>query len=82
MYNQFGCVKTLLSSPGIDVNIQDSKHQIALKYATKYDVLAVLQKYTINCEDYPIHSFGKAILCGDTGSGKTTLAQVIIVMSN
>ena len=74
-------MKALLATPGIDVNIQDSSGLIPLKYATKYEVLAMLQKYTTSCEDYPIHTFGKVILCGDTGSGKSTLAQVITMMS-
>ena len=74
-----GCVKALLSTPGIDVNIQNSNGGIPLKVATKYEVITMLQKYTTSCEDYPIHSFGKVILCGDTGSGKSTLAQVIIM---
>ena len=74
-----GCVKVLLSAPGIDVNIQNSYGNIALKLATKYEVLTMLQKYSTSCGDYPIHSFGKAILCGDTGSGKSTLAQVITI---
>ena len=78
-YGKVGCVKVLLSTPGIDVNIQSSNGHIPLKLATKYEVLTMLQKYTISCGDYPIHSFGKAILCGDTGSGKTTLAQVITI---
>lgn len=76
MFTQVASVKTLLSAPGIDVNIKDTKGRIPLKVATKYDVLAMLKQYTTNCDDYPIHSFGKIILSGDTGSGKTTLAQV------
>ena len=77
MYGNVDCVKALLSTPGIDVNIQNSDGDIPLKIATKYEVITILQKYTTSCEDYPIHSFGKVILCGDTGSGKSTLAQVI-----
>ena len=73
-------MKALLSIPGIDVNIQDSKGLIPLKYATRYEVLTMLQKYTMSCEDYPVHSFGKVIICGDSGSGKTTLAQVITLV--
>ena len=65
-----------MATPGIDVNIQGFDGLIPLKMATKYEIITMLKKYTTNCEDYPIHSFGKVILCGDTGSGKTTLAQV------
>ena len=44
--------------------------------ATKYDVIRLLQKYTICYEDYPVHTFSKVILCGDTGAGKSSLAKV------
>ena len=74
-------MKILLSLSGIDVNIKDSNGLIPLKLATKYDVLTMLQKYTTNCDDYPIRSFGKVVLSGDTGSGKTTLTEVIMPMS-
>ena len=73
-------MRALLATPGINVNIQGFDGLIPLKVATKYEIIAMLKKYTTNCEDYPIHSFGKVILCGDTGSGKTTLAQVIASM--
>ena len=76
-YGKVGCVKALLSTPGIDVNIKASNGLIPLMMSATYEVITMLQKYTTSCEDYPIHSFGKVILCGDTGSGKSTLAQVI-----
>ena len=80
MYSHVGSVRALLATPGINVNIQGFDGLIPLKVATKFEIIAMLKKYTTNCEDYPIHSFGKVILCGDTGSGKTTLAQVIASM--
>ena len=44
--------------------------------ATKYDVIRLLKKYTTCYEDYPVHTFSKVILCGDTGAGKSSLAKV------
>ena len=44
--------------------------------ATKYDVISLLQNYTTCYEDYPVHTFSKVILCGDTGAGKSSLAKV------
>ena len=76
MYGHLDCVNLLLSTPGIEVNIQNSFHQTPLMQATGYGVLTTLQKYTTSCEDFPVHNFAKVILCGNTGAGKTTLAQV------
>ena len=42
----------------------------------KYDVISLLQKYTTCYKDYPVHTFSKVILCGDTGAGKSSLAKV------
>ena len=75
-YGRLGVVNLLLSTPGIEVNKQNSKHQTPLMLATDYGVLTTLQKYSTSCEDFPVHRFSKAILCGNTGAGKTTLAQV------
>ena len=76
MFSQVNSVKILLAAPGIDVNAKDFSHRIALQLATNYEIITLLNRYTVCCEDYPVHSFGKIILSGDTGSGKTTLAQV------
>ena len=47
-----------------------------LMMARKYDVITLLQKYSTCYEDYPVHTFSKVILCGDTGAGKSSLAKV------
>ena len=44
--------------------------------ATAYDVIRLLQKYTTCYTNYPVHTFSKVILCGDTGAGKSSLAKV------
>ena len=69
-------MKCLLSAPGIDVHISNYMRETPLMVATKYDVITLLTRYTISCEDYPVHTFGKVILCGDTGAGKSSLAKV------
>ena len=47
-----------------------------LMVARAYDVITLLQKYATCYEDYPVHTFSKVILCGDTGAGKSSLAKV------
>ena len=50
--------------------------------AQDYGILALLQKYMKSCEDFPVHTVTKVVLCGNTGAGKTTLAQVRIIDCN
>ena len=71
-----GCVRLLISTPGIDANLVDHKGNTPLKLATDYEVLTMLQKYTTSCEDFPVHTYGKVIICGDSGAGKSTLTEV------
>ena len=71
------CVKHLISTPGIVVNTKNQKQQTPLMVATNYDVITSLRKYSTSYEDYPLHTFNKVILCGDTGVGKSSLAKVI-----
>ena len=78
-YGHLECANLLLSIPGIEVNKQNTQHKTPLMMATNYGVLTTLQKYTTSCEDFPVHRFSKVILCGNTGAGKTTLAQVRIL---
>ena len=70
------CVQILLSVPGINLNIKNEHGNTAVRVAKEYRVLNLLKKYIKNCEDFPVHSFGKVIICGHTEAGKSTLAQV------
>ena len=79
MAAEFGredCVRLLLSAPGIDTNVVNHRGKTPLKLATSYEVLTLLQKYTTSCEDFPVHTYGKVIMCGDGGAGKSTLTEV------
>eukprot|EP00731_Ephydatia_muelleri_P000697 Em0001g697a len=72
------CVRLLLSTIGIDANLVNHTGKTPLKLATSYEVLTLLKKYTTSCEDFPVHTYGKVIMCGDSGAGKTTLTEAII----
>ena len=56
----------------------DSIGRTPVKVASDYAVLNLLNKCIKNCEDFPIQSFSKLIICGHTGAGKSTLAQVLV----
>ena len=70
------CVQILLSVPGIELNIKNERGNTPVMVAKDYGILNLLNKYIKNCEDFPIHSFGKVIICGHSKAGKSTLAQV------
>ena len=71
-----GCVRLLLSTPGIDVNLKNKRGQPPLQLARDYNIVTMLQKYTTSCEAFPVHTYGKVIMCGDSGAGKSTLTKV------
>ena len=70
------CVRLLLSVPGINVSLENGYGYTPLMLATAYEVLILLEKYTTSCKDFPVHTYGKVIMCGDSGAGKTTLTEV------
>ena len=71
-----GTVQHLLSLPGINVNIKNVNNQTPIMLAQDYRVLRLLEKYMKCCDDFPVHTITKVVLCGNTGAGKSTLAQV------
>ena len=71
------CVKHLLSTPGVAVTTKNQKKKTPLMVAKNYDVITSLRRYSTSYEDYPVHTFNKVILCGDTGAGKSSLAKVL-----
>ena len=75
-YGPEGCVRLLLSTPGIDVNKKNNRDKTPMQMARDYNLLTMLQKYTTTCEAFAVHTFGKVIMCGDSGAGKSTLTKV------
>ena len=73
--DQFSCVRTLLFHPGIDVNLKNNEGRTAMKDAG-YERLRVFNQVLKTCSDFPADSYGKVVLCGNTGAGKSTLTQV------
>ena len=61
------------------MNIKDAENKTPVMCAGDYRILALLKKYTKSCDNFPVHTVTKVVLCGDTGAGKSTLAQVRIM---
>ena len=69
------CVRTLLSHPGIDVNIKNNDGRTAMMEAG-YGSLGGFKQMMKACSDFPADSYGKVVLFGHSGAGKSTLSQV------
>ena len=69
-------VQHLLAAPGINVHLRNAQGQPAVELAKDYRTLALLKKYMKTCDDFPIHTVSKIVLCGNSGAGKSTLTQV------
>ena len=74
-YDRISCLRTLLSHPGIDINIKNNNRRTAMMDAN-YESLGVFKQVLKTCNDYPADSYGKVVLCGNSGAGKSTLTQV------
>ena len=71
----FSYLRTLLSHPGIDINIKNNTGRTAMMNAD-YESLGVFKQVVKTCSDFPADSYGKVVLCGNSGAGKSTLTQV------
>ena len=77
MTGSFDVVQNLLSAPGINVDIKDAVGRTPVMVAEQdYRILALLEKCMKCYDDFPVHTITKVVLCGNTGAGKSTLAQV------
>ena len=72
-------VQYLLSTGRVNPLAEDDDSQTPLFYATgHYDVVKLFQPFVDSSKDFPVHTFTKLILTGDSGAGKTTIAQLIV----
>ena len=71
------CVKKLLLAPGINVKIKNRFGETPEMLASgNYEILKLLR----SCSEFPVHTFSKVILCGNSGTGKSTLAKVCVLI--
>ena len=47
-----------------------------------YDIVKLLKPFVVSSKAFPVHTYIKLILTGDSGAGKTTIAQLIILASS
>ena len=72
-------VQYLLSTGRVNPLVKDKYIHTALSYATgKYDIIKLFQPFEECRTAFPVHTFTKLILTGDSEAGKTTIAELIV----
>eukprot|EP00731_Ephydatia_muelleri_P001789 Em0001g1789a len=72
------CLVTSARSKGIDANLVNHRDLTPLKLASGCEVLTILQKYTTSCENFPVHTYGKVMMCEDSGATLTEVLDSIL----
>ena len=76
--NQVRIVQYLISTGRVNPMAEDNDGITPLSLARgNYDIIKLLQPFVDCRRDFPVHMFTKLILTGDSGAGKTTIAELI-----
>ena len=54
----------------------------ALSWASDYDVIKLFEPFEECRTAFPVHTFTKLILTGDSGAGKTTITELIVCLAS
>ena len=80
-YGHTDIVQWLLDDGRIDIMAKDNSGQtcidLAGSFKNRYHLLKLFQPLMESTKLFPIHTYGKTVLTGNSAAGKTTLAQVI-----
>ena len=87
---QFACqrdhahiVQYLLSTGRVNPLTKDKLGYTALFYASrKYDIIKLFEPFEECRTAFPVHTFTKLILTGDSGAGKTTITELIVRLAS
>ena len=75
-------VQYLLSTGRVNPLTEDKYGRTALSYASNYDILKLFQPFEECRTAFPVHTFTKLILTGDSGAGKTTITELIVRLAS
>ena len=79
-------IRWLLHDGQIDIMAKNSSGNTCINLAQQgnnsYQLLKLFLPVVKSTKLFPIHTYGKTVLTGDSGAGKTTLAKVITERSN
>ena len=76
-------VQCLLSTGLVNPLAKDKYGRTALYYASRnYDIIKLFQPFEECRTSFPVHTFTKLILTGDSGAGKTTITELIVRLAS
>ena len=81
--NHAHIVQYLLSTGRVNPLTKNKLGDTALYYASgKYDIIKLFQPFEKCRTTFPVHTFTKLILTGDSGAGKTTMTELIVRLAS
>ena len=76
-------VQYLLSTGRVNPLTETKYGDTALYYASgKYDIIKLFEPFEECRTAFPVHTFTKLILTGDSGAGKTTITELIVRLAS
>ena len=76
-------VQYLLSTGRVNPLTTDKFGYTALSWASgKYDIIKLFKPFKECKTAFPVHTFTKLILTGDSGAGKTTITELIVCLAS
>ena len=76
-------VQYLLSTGQVNPLTKSKSGRTALSYASgKYDIIKLFEPFEECRTAFPVHTFAKLILTGDSGAGKTTITELIVRLAS
>ena len=71
-------VKYLLSTGRVNPLAENRSGHTAMYYTESFEIIKLFQPFVECRTAYPVHTFTKLILTGDSGAGKTSLTELIV----
>ena len=76
-------VQYLLSTGQVNPLAKNKRGHTALSFASgKYDIIKLFEPFEECRTAFPVHTFTKLILTGDSGAGKTTITELIVRLAS
>ena len=83
IWDQAHIVQYLLSTGRVNPLTKDKDGRTALSCASgKYDIIKLFEPFEECRTAFPVHTFTKLILTGDSGAGKTTITELIVCLAS
>ena len=76
--NHTHIVQYLLSTGKVNPLAENRSGCTAMYYAKNFEIIKLFQPFEECRTAYPVHTFTKLILTGDSGAGKTSLTELIV----